>query len=1037
MSGARVFVGRARERAEIGAALARAAAGQGALVLLTGEPGIGKTRLCDEAADDARGRGFDVVWGRCWEGEAPPAYYPWTQVLRALPGPRGALAPALAPVLPEAGAGAGAAQGEAAGWELLEAVDAQLAAAAGRRPQLVVFDDLHAADAGSLRLLEFVVRSLRGRSLMVLGSYRDVEARLVAEGARLLGRIAREGVTLPLARLAPDETAALARGRLGRALPGALAEELQRATEGNPLFVGETIELLAARGELARSESYSPAAQLPPIPSGVEDVIRGRFARLSAPARRALQIASVLGREHDARVARALVASHGIGDADAALAEAEALGFVAPAGEDSDVLRLSHAIVRDAIYMSLPAAERRSLHLAASRACEAAGAAAEAAHHALAALPEGDVAHAVALARSAAEELARRLAFETAAEMYGRALRALPVVPANPLLRCDLLIALARALVSSGAIEQARARALEAASLARAAADGGRLAAAALAFGSEIRIAVVDPALVGLLEEALAALPAGDRALRPVVMARLAAARQPADNPELPVALAREAIAAARAGGDPEVLVRALHAGLAALVDYAPAAERLPLATELAGLAAAGRDRALAIHARARAFIDRIELADVAGADGELAHLDALAHDIGHPRYQWRPLLARAMRAIMAGRFDDADKLRADAAAIAARTDDPNAPLVHAMQAYGLGLERGNVDELRAAGERLTPLVRGLPGESCWWPVMSALACVRAGLLDEAGEEWRRLPDEHPLLSRDALVMYLGGEVAAALGDRRRAAQFEPGLAPFGGGCVTLGQMGLTWFGPVDRVRGLLAAMRGARDEAADLLRRALAQAEAVGAAPCAARIARDLEGVARAAGTPAAVASAAARGPVPEAALTMAAEGDVWVVAYGGSVVRLRASRGLAMLARLVAEPGRELHALELGGGGDGAPGVDTGDAGPLLDARARAAYRDRYRELEQAIEEAEAMNDAGRAARARAEREALADELARGVGLGGRERVAGAAAERARVNVQRRLKDALERISAADATMGRHLTRSVKTGMFCSYEP
>jgi non-specific serine/threonine protein kinase len=81
--------------------------------------------------------------------------------------------------------------------------------------------------------------------------------------------------------------------------------------------------------------------------------------------------------------------------------------------------------------------------------------------------------------------------------------------------------------------------------------------------------------------------------------------------------------------------------------------------------------------------------------------------------------------------------------------------------------------------------------------------------------------------------------------------------------------------------------------------------------------------------------------------------------------------------------------------------------------------------------------MNDAGRAARARAEREALADELARGVGLGGRERVAGAAAERARVNVQRRLKDALERISAADATMGRHLTRSVKTGMFCSYEP
>src|SRR5688500_16997837 len=106
MTGARVFVGRERERAEIGAALVRAGAGQGTLVLLTGEPGIGKTRLADEAADDARGRGFEVVWGRCWEGEAPPAYYPWTQVLRALPPPRAELAAALAPVSPELGAGA-------------------------------------------------------------------------------------------------------------------------------------------------------------------------------------------------------------------------------------------------------------------------------------------------------------------------------------------------------------------------------------------------------------------------------------------------------------------------------------------------------------------------------------------------------------------------------------------------------------------------------------------------------------------------------------------------------------------------------------------------------------------------------------------------------------------------------------------------------------------------------------------------------------------------------------------------------------------
>src|SRR6185295_12794027 len=136
MSGARTFVGREAERAEIRAALARAAAGQGGLVLLVGEPGIGKTRLADEASDDARALGFEVAWGRCWEGEAPPAYLPWTQVMRAIAAP---------------------AAGEAAGFELLEAVTADLAAAAAWRPLLLVLDDLHAADAGSLRLLEFVV----------------------------------------------------------------------------------------------------------------------------------------------------------------------------------------------------------------------------------------------------------------------------------------------------------------------------------------------------------------------------------------------------------------------------------------------------------------------------------------------------------------------------------------------------------------------------------------------------------------------------------------------------------------------------------------------------------------------------------------------------------------------------------------------------------------------------------------------------------------------------------------------------------------
>jgi hypothetical protein len=257
---------------------------------------------------------------------------------------------------------------------------------------------------------------------------------------------------------------------------------------------------------------------------------------------------------------------------------------------------------------------------------------------------------------------------------------------------------------------------------------------------------------------------------------------------------------------------------------------------------------------------------------------------------------------------------------------------------------------------------------------------------------------------------------------------------------MTLGQMGLTWLGPVDRVVGLMAATRGAFDEAQASLERALAQARAVGGTPFVARIERELTALAEKRGKPAAAPTTAAAPPSASGdGLAMAAEGDVWVIAYAGRVLRLRASRGLAMLARLVAEPGRELHVLDLGGGAaaGGAPGIDTGDAGPLLDAQARAAYRDRYEDLEEAIADAEADNDPARAEKARAELDVLAEELSRGVGLGGRERRAGAAAERARVNVQRRLKDALDRISSADPALGRHLARSVRTGTFCCYEP
>jgi hypothetical protein len=163
--------------------------------------------------------------------------------------------------------------------------------------------------------------------------------------------------------------------------------------------------------------------------------------------------------------------------------------------------------------------------------------------------------------------------------------------------------------------------------------------------------------------------------------------------------------------------------------------------------------------------------------------------------------------------------------------------------------------------------------------------------------------------------------------------------------------------------------------------------------------------------------------------------EGEIWTVHGLGAVVRLKDSRGLHMLAHLVTRPYQKVHALDL----SCAPGgtIDGGDAGPVLDRKAVEAYRARLRELQQEISEAESRNDAGRLVHARQELEFLEAEMRRAIGLGGRERRSARAAERARINVQRRIAAVLRKVRAASPALGRYLASSVRTGAFCCYQP
>jgi non-specific serine/threonine protein kinase len=145
-----------------------------------------------------------------------------------------------------------------------------------------------------------------------------------------------------------------------------------------------------------------------------------------------------------------------------------------------------------------------------------------------------------------------------------------------------------------------------------------------------------------------------------------------------------------------------------------------------------------------------------------------------------------------------------------------------------------------------------------------------------------------------------------------------------------------------------------------------------------------------------------------------------------------LKHSKGLTYLARLLERPGGELHVCELA-----AAELRSGDAGPVLDARAKQDYRERLEQLRDELAESERFNDQARACRAREEIDALAAQLAAALGLGGRDRRAASDSERTRINVQRRLKNAIERIASGDAELGRYLARTIKTGSFCGYAP
>lgn len=828
-----IFVGRERELEQVREVTELALEGRGGAVMFEGEPGIGKTRMLEHLATYSRLRGLNVFTATCQGSETLPPYWPFIMVIREYArsadpvglawqlgsdGPELArLVPELREIVPSIGrAEAPADDGEGARFRLFEAIARLLEGIATSRPLVLVLDDLHWVDSSSLGLIRYLGSRVQGKPMLMAAAYREEEALARPELIEMIDELSQlpNRVRIHLTGLGPEAVAEYFRLATGEPLGPARLAEVCEQTGGNPFFVGEIVRLIATEGS-------SPGHGEPlGIPSGVREAIDRRLAALPPGVLEVLEIAATAGRRFDPELIAA-VASEAV---EPALSRARAARIVESAPGSAE-LQFAHSVFIETLVERIETDRAAGLHRLLGQEIERrAGSDRDAQlpalanhfHNAGAGFADEAFSYSLAAGRQAAAQAAHA----AASEHLGRAL-------ATGLARgegeIDLRLELGGAMIKAGHYGDARELLFETAAVARKSSDPARVGQVAMLIAETTEIGFTDDELVELLREGLRTLEEADADLG--LQARLTASISLEDNwtdmTGEAKRLAERSVTLAAEAGDDGAMVDALVARMFTEVGFPRSHEaRAATAAEIVELSRRVGDRRNELRALANLSNIHLSRGDVEGSKRLMDSFTRLAERVGEPRNLWHVPVYRSTLDLMAGRFDQAIELSAEAARMGAEAEEPLAAQFHALKMGLIRSFQGRPEEMLPQVRRMVERYPAIPA----WRLALIAFLVDAGRRDEALAEFEPFAARgFAALPRDAnwlTAISRIAEVAAVLDQREAAEELFGLLEPFEGEVVVVGRAAAV-NGPMERYLGLLARTLGDYDRALDYFVRA------------------------------------------------------------------------------------------------------------------------------------------------------------------------------------------------------------------------